>query len=252
MTGGAGLPLLLVHGGMCTSQRWGPLWSHLVEVHEVTVMDRRGRASSTDGDEYSLRAEIEDVTAVVEQLVERHASSVDVFGHSFGALCALGAAGGGSAVRRLALFEPPGPTTLPRDWLPRVRSMVERGELGRAMFSFLVEVVGLTAEEVERLRDSADGPDPLPIVARTLVREAVVIRDLDVVSLCCGVTQPALLLTGSASPPWAAEITRTVAAHLPHSMVVEVPDHGHEGVDTAAEAVAHQVAAFMRVEDGRG
>jgi pimeloyl-ACP methyl ester carboxylesterase len=246
VTGGAGPPLLLVHGGMCTSHRWGPLWPHLVEHFEVTAMDRRGRASSADAAEYSLQAELDDVTAVVERLAERHASSVDLFGHSYGGLCVIGAAAGEPAVRRLAVFEPPGPGTLPPGWLQRARSSIERGELGRVMFDFLVEVIGLSPEEIARLRENADGPDPLPILARTLVREAEVIEGLDVPTLCQGVTQPVLLLLGTASPPWAAETTHSLAAQLPRALVIEMPHQGHEAVDTSPQEVGHLLATFAR------
>jgi pimeloyl-ACP methyl ester carboxylesterase len=245
VTDGAGPPLLLVHGGMCTSQRWASLWPHLIEHFEVTAMDRRGRGASTDGVEYSLQVEADDVRAVAD----RSGTPVAVFGHSFGALAALGAAAGASPVRRLVLFEPPGPTTLPVGWLPRMRSMIERGDLGRVMFSFLVEVVGLSPEEVAALRDAAAaGADPLPIAARTLVREAEVIEGLDIVSLSEGVEQPVLLLLGGASPPWSARVTRSIAAQLSRSTVTEVPHHGHEAVDTAAAAVAQHITDFIRDE----
>ena len=247
VTDGAGSPLLLIHGGMCTSQRWTPLWPHLVEHFEVTAMDRRGRGASTDGVEYSLQAEVDDVRAVAIAVGERRGTPVDVFGHSFGALTALGAAAGASPVRRLVLFEPPGPMTLPVGWLPRMRSMIERGDLGRVMLSFLVEVVGLSPEEVGALRDAAaEGPDPLPIVARTLVREAEVIRGLDMAWLCEGVEQLVLRLLGGASPPWAVEVTRSLAAQLPQSTVTVMPHQGHEAVDTAAAAVAQHITDYTR------
>jgi pimeloyl-ACP methyl ester carboxylesterase len=247
VTDGAGQPLLLIHGGMCTAQRWTALWPHLVEHFEVTAMDRRGRGASTDGVDYSLQAEVDDVRAVATALADRRGTPVDVFGHSFGALVALGAAAGASPVRRLVLFEPPGAMTLPVGWLPRMRSMIDRGDLGRVMFSFLVEVVGLSPEEVGALRDAVvEGPDPLPIVARTLVREAEVIQDLDMASLCEGVEQPVLLLLGGASQPWAVEVTRELAAQLPRSTVTEMPHQGHEAVDTDAAAVAQHITDYTR------
>lgn len=49
VTDGVGRSLLMVHGGMCSSARWEPLWPLLVKRYRVTAMDRRGRASSGDG-----------------------------------------------------------------------------------------------------------------------------------------------------------------------------------------------------------
>src|SRR5690348_8049155 len=51
---------------------------------------------------------------------------------------------GGAPIRRLALYEPPGPSTGPAQWRDRVLPMIEAGQPGRAMFSFLTEIIGLS------------------------------------------------------------------------------------------------------------
>jgi len=63
-------------------------------------MDRRGRGSSGDTGPYELSKEFADVAAVAASLAAD--GPVDVFGHSIGATCALGAVGLGAPVRRLA------------------------------------------------------------------------------------------------------------------------------------------------------
>ncbi len=245
ITRGEGPALLMVHGGMCSSARWTPLWPLLVGRFQVTAMDRRGRASSEDGEGYSLGAEYEDVMAVAEQLSAGQGRPIDVFGHSFGAVCALGAAALGAPLRRLALYEPPGMQTVPADWLDRVQSMIARGQFGRAMFSFLVDVVGLTREQVQLLRDNAGGDSPMPIVEKTMVREAEALRTLCLPNLAPEVVQPVLLLLGGVSPPWAAAVIRSLADSLPAARVEVLPDQGHEAVDTAPELVTGQLAEFL-------
>jgi pimeloyl-ACP methyl ester carboxylesterase len=261
VTAGSGPPLLLVHGGMCTADRWAPLWPVLTESFTVSAMDRRGRGSSEDGTDYRLEAEYDDVRAVVDRLATEHGEPVAVFGHSYGAVCALGAAAQGAPVDRLALYEPPGPATVPVDWLERVRAMVSAGQLGRAMFSFLMEVVGYSREEVEALRDTSAGPDPLPILGRTLVREAEALRGVDLPALARSVVRPVLLLLGATSPPWASTVTTALADALPASLpdelptghadglpaarVTVLPGQGHEAVDTAPELVAEHLRAFF-------
>jgi hypothetical protein len=47
-----------------------------------------------------------------------------------------------------------------------------------------------------------------PIAAATLPREAHALAAADLTSLARRVRQPVLLLVGTASPPWASEITR--------------------------------------------
>ena len=246
LTGGAGPSLLMVHGGMCSSGRWAPLWPLMIEHFRVTVMDRRGRASSPDTQSsYSLGAEYDDVTAVAEHLAAHQREPVDVFGHSYGAVCALGAAAQGAPLRRLVLYEPPGPQTVPAPWLDRIRPMIAQGQFGRVMVSFLTEIIGLTRDQVEGLRASPGGPDPLPIVEKTLLREAEALTTLDLIGLAAGLIQPVHLLLGSNSPPWAAAVTHTLVDALPDVTVGVLPDQDHEAIDTAPDLVAVHLHRFL-------
>jgi len=69
----------------------------------------------------------------------------------------LGAAALGAPFRRIALYEPPGPQATQNNWPERVAAMVADGQAGRAAFTFLTEIVGLTPSEVESLRDAPGG-----------------------------------------------------------------------------------------------
>lgn len=245
VSAGSGPPLLLVHGGMTSSARWGPVWPFLTNQHEVSAMDRRGRGGSGDHLAYRLDREFEDVTAVANDLADRHGGPVDVFAHSIGAVCALGAAAAGAPFRRLVLYEPPGPETVPRDWVERMTAMVSAGEHGRAMASFLVEVIGLTPASVASLRDSPIAEDSPSIVATTLAREAHALTTVELDRLARQVTQPVLLLLGTDSPAWAGTITHRLTDVLPDPTLVTVDGHGHEGVDTDPRRVSAEITAFL-------
>lgn len=242
---GTGPPLLLVHGGMTSSARWRPLWPHLTSRYHVTAMDRRGRGASGDADGYALDLEFHDVAAVAADLAARYGGPVDVFAHSIGAVCALGAAALGAPIRRLALYEPPGPETVPSDWLDRVAAMVAAGQSGRAMASFLIEIIGLAPETVFAMRDTPVAHESIDIVAATMRREAVALSRADLDGLAAGVPQPVLLVVGSDSPAWAHAISERLAATLPAARVVVLDGVGHEGVDTAPERVAAELATFL-------
>ena len=128
LTAGTGPELLLVHGGMGRLEAWGPIWDRLTERRTVTAMDRRGRGASGDDPTYALSDEYEDVAAVVGALADRQGAPIDVFGHSYGGVCALGAAAAGDArIRRLALYEPPGPQTAPAACKKPFRQLVSPG-----------------------------------------------------------------------------------------------------------------------------
>jgi pimeloyl-ACP methyl ester carboxylesterase len=245
-TAGVGPPLLLVHGGMTSGARWGPLRNALVDRYEVTSMDRRGRPSSGDGPDYALAREYEDVDAVAGYLAARQSSAIDVFGHSYGAICALGAAGIGAPLRRIALYEPPGPETVPAQWVERVTAMVAEGKPGRAMVTFLTEVVGLTQDQVTELRDAAPVEDVLAIVSRTMAREADALSTLDLAQLAAAVNQPVRLMLGATSPPWAGAVTTALTQQLRSADAVVLTDLGHEAVDIAPALVAAELDSFFR------
>ncbi len=240
LTAGDGPPLLLVHGGMSRLESWEPLWEPLTRRWRVTAMDRRGRGASGDVQPYDLSREFEDVAAVAASL-----GRPDVFGHSYGAVCALGAAAAGAPVRRLALYEPPDGRTAPAAWRARVQSMIEAGQLGRAMLSFLIEVIGLSAAEVAALRNAPRSYDVMPIVSATMPREGQALAETDLKSLAAGVEVPVLLLLGSASPAWAGDIITEVAGALPHKTLAVLDGQGHDAIDAAPELLLTQLAAFF-------
>jgi alpha-beta hydrolase superfamily lysophospholipase len=69
-------------------------------------MDRRGFGASPDGPGYSAERESSDVAAVVDAVASRTGEPVMLFGHSWGASCALGAAPDLPTLRALVLYEP--------------------------------------------------------------------------------------------------------------------------------------------------
>ena len=193
------------------------------------------------------RRECEDVAAVAADLAAGAGEPVDVFGHSIGGVVVLGAAAIGAPLRRLALYEPPGPPAVNAGWLSRLRALMAAGTPGPAVASFLVEVVGLTREEVLALRDAPPGPDDvLAVASRTLVGEGEALAAVDLANLAGRVRQPVLLMCGPAGPAWAAQTVGALAEALPQAEVVELAGEGHEGVDTAAAAVAGHLVRFFR------
>jgi len=55
------------------------------------------------------------------------------------------------------LYEPPGPQATQHNWPERVSTLVADGQTGRAVFTFLTEIIGLTPSEVEALCDAPGG-----------------------------------------------------------------------------------------------
>jgi alpha-beta hydrolase superfamily lysophospholipase len=51
-----------------------------------------------------INQEYEDITAVASVMADQHGGPIDVFAHSYGATCTLGAAARGAAFRRVVLY----------------------------------------------------------------------------------------------------------------------------------------------------
>lgn len=245
LTAGTGPALLLVHGGMGRLERWEPLWGLLTGHWQVTAMDRRGRGSSGDTGPYLLGKEYDDVAAVATSLADTSGRPADVFAHSYGALCTLGAAARGAPFRRIALYEPPGPQAAPGEWRERASALVADGRPGPAMISFLTEIIGLSMAQVSELRDTAGAQDVLPIVSATLPREAEALASADPLALAGAVTAPVLLLLGETSPAWAADLTHALSAALPQATLAVLPGSGHEAIDAAPGLIYRELAQFL-------
>lgn len=245
MTAGAGRPLLLIHGGMSRLEAWEPMWEVMAQRWRVTAMDRRGRGASGDAEPYTIGQEYDDIAAVAALLAEQQGGPIDVFAHSYGATCALGAAARGTAFRRVALYEPPGPQTNSRAWVERASAMATDGRAGQAMFSLLTEIIGLSNEQVAELRDIPRAYDVLPIVSATLPREARAIMSVDLLKDARAVTCPVLLLLGENSPSWAGDITYELAATIAKADVAVLPDQGHEAIASAPDLVVGELGRFF-------
>jgi pimeloyl-ACP methyl ester carboxylesterase len=181
------------------------------------------------------------VTAIVESLDE----PANVFGHSYGATVALGAALVTPGIRKLVLYEgSPGISVVPDEHLDRMEEFVERGEPGEALV-YALGLFGLTPEEVEQLREAPTWPVRVS-AAHTVAREVRAEQDyrLDPQGLA-GVTAPALLLLGGESPDWAREGTEQISDALPDARIAVLPGEGHAAIMTAPELVAGEVRRFL-------
>lgn len=103
---GGGTPLVMVHGSIADHTTFDALVEELAPACATYRMDRRGFGASGDGPEYSIEQDLADVAAVVDEISARSGGPVAVFGHSYGANCALGGAVSSDNVSQLILYEP--------------------------------------------------------------------------------------------------------------------------------------------------
>jgi pimeloyl-ACP methyl ester carboxylesterase len=247
-TRGAGPPLVMVHGGGGDHTRWGPLLP-LLEPHvTVHAMDRRGRGASGDHPDYRLEREFEDVAAVVDAVAEAADGPVPVYGHSYGGLCAFGAATLTASIDRLVLYEgwpPVDPAAFapPPGSLDRIDALLATGEREAALEAVLTEVAGITDEEVRRYREQPSWQARIAAV-EAFPREERAFGDHPFdPEVAATIAVPTLLLTGTRSPDWYPEAP-TVAAALPDARLIELPGQGHAADIVAPDLIAEALLAF--------
>ncbi len=141
---GNGPPLVYVTGAIC-HRTFGPIRSGaqvLSGAFRVLTYDRRGRGDSGDSAEWSLDREVEDISALIDEL----GGSALLYGHSSGAVLAVHAARRlGDRVQRVVLYDASwvadeGEATTYAVLRAEVDALLTRGRHGRALQHFLVGI----------------------------------------------------------------------------------------------------------------
>lgn len=246
---GVGPGLVLVHGSMCDHTAFDALVAELRAHFRCYAMDRRGFGSSPDSGDYSANREFDDVTVVVEAVASLEGASVALFGHSWGASCAMGGAARTRNVRRLLLYEPSLGLHYPPGSIDVIDAKVASGDFEGAVLSVLVDIAGMADGEVQALRSSAVWPLRVA-TAPTIAREARIEANW---VLRPGqfreIVAPTLLITGSESPPELGEVVRRSAEAIPNSRITVLDGHGHFAYRTHPAEVASVIAGFDAAPD---
>jgi pimeloyl-ACP methyl ester carboxylesterase len=247
----AGPPLILVHGTTADHTTFRVLGPRLADTFALFAVDRRGRGASGDTLPYAIEREFEDVAAVAEAVAGRSGvAAVDVFGHSYGGRCALGAALRTPAVRRVICYEgaptPPGVSYHPAGLDEELAALLATGAFETLLATFMRRVVGMSDDDLARFR--ADPVWPLRVAAApTIVRELAAERDPAASLAALGeVRQPVLQILGGASLPAFREATDALDARLDDGRVVEIPGAKHAAHHTHVDAVVGAVRDFLQ------
>lgn len=236
--GGHGPPLLAVHGTGETSVFWKPLVPYLQDSFTAYAMQRRGRGKSGDSMSYALANEAEDVAALADAIGE----PVAVFGHAFGANCALEAAYLTDSIGRLILYEPRVMFPYSDGVIDEMEALVSQGAEEEVLLRYFVES-DLSIEDLMMLRDEEDWTIRFDAV-RTVPREcrADAVYGIDA-ERAASLKVPTLLLQGSDSSEALGRGVHELSACVREALVEKVPGNGPAALRSSPEAVTKLLGA---------
>jgi pimeloyl-ACP methyl ester carboxylesterase len=244
---GDGPPLVLVHGSVSDHTTLAPFVDALAKDLTTFPMDRRGFGASGDTPGYTIERDFEDVAAVVDAVAARTGGPVALFGHSYGANCAMGAATLTRNVHHLVLYEPSLGISYPPGSIERVENAVAAGDLDGAVATMFVDILEMSEEEIDVMRASTTPNWATRIAAaHTLPRECRVEESwvyrpgqFDAIGA------PTLLLAGSDTPADLNEATYAAADAIPDTRIRVLEGHSHMAHKTDPAMVAAIVRQFI-------
>lgn len=234
---GSGPPLVLVHGSLLGHRHLDLLTAELQSSMTTYAMDRRGFGASGDSSAYAIEREFDDVAAVVDHVAALAATPVALFGHSFGASCAMGGAARSDQVAALILYEPSLGLVYPGDVIPRIEDAVAAGDPAAAADIVLRDVLEMTQSQLDEVHDSHEWSE---IVANghTIAREARAEESWTYQpGQFSSIAAPTVLLSGTESPPDIKLATRHAEAAIPGAVTRPIDGHGHTATRDAPALV---------------
>ena len=229
---------VVVHGSMDRAAGLLRLSRRLDATHRVIRYDRRGYGRSVDvGPPWTVDANIDDLEAV---LAAASAPAL-VFGHSFGGNVALGlAARRPDLVAAVIVYETPLSWL---DWWPgdsAGAAAMAADDPGDAAEAFMRRLVGDAIwERLPASKQAERRAEGAAMVAELadLRRGAPWQGD--------GIQAPVLALYGEHARPHHLAAMRALVDMIPQCRVAMVPEAGHAGPHTHADAVAAAMAPFV-------
>ena len=242
---GEGPPLVLVHGAVSDHTVFAPLVRELRDEFAIFALDRRGFGASRDDPGHSAEREFGDVAAVVNAVAERAEKPVVLFGASWGASCALGAARDLPSLRALVLYEPTLGLRHPPGSIERMETRIAAGDNEGAIVEMAIQMAGMTEDLIAERRAAPNWSQRVSW-APTAVREARIEEDWSwQPEDFAGIAVPTLLITGSDSRPEFAELTSLTAAAIARARVHVLTGHGHVGHVSAPKVVAQVLRDWL-------
>jgi len=265
---GKGPGLILVPGGMMSSQNFVSLAQHLANDFTVYIPDRRGRGQSDlNGSHFGLSIEADDIRAIIDKTGAQF-----IFGLSSGAIITLQTALQDPAIKKIAVYEPPIPLKGAKAaaWMEKVKTALAGQNYGKA-FTAIVKGTDDPGSFFNKLPDFITGPImnrtikadekktrkegdmSLKALIATMPYDIQVVNDSNnMIEECKGLKAKVLLLGGKKSQPYLTQTLDALKAVIPQSKRIEFRKLGHTAADNDGrpELVANELRSFFGTQNG--
>lgn len=234
---GSGPALVAVHGLGAFGSGYEPFAHPLVDTYTIYLMDRRGRdLSGPQGEDYSLQKEYEDVIALLQ------ASNASLlFGHSYGAIVALGVAQR-FPLQKLMVYDPPLLIDEERlhAFLPAYKRAIASKHYAKAqrllakftgmqtlLYTLIIYLLMPRLSQWPRIVEALEAS----------VKEWELDKAIPAPADYASITTDTLLLMGEKSAPFFRNSIEVLANVLPHAQLVTMKGKGHAALGPAAAKV---------------
>jgi len=258
----AGPTVLCLHSNASSSGQWRSLMELLAPRFRVLAPDQlgAGRSPPWPPGKGSGDGRLDDEVALLAPVLDRIPGRFHLVGHSYG----------GALAMRLALSQPGRVLSLVM-FEPTLFALLEQQQPGGAAAAGIARAAGAAAQAValgdldsagrvfidywmgdgtwqampaERRSTTADAMRPIGTWAQALFAETATLNDI------ARLPMPVMLMGGSRSQASAREVLRLLRQALPQARAVTLPDVGHMGPVTHAEAVNREIEAFLLTQPG--
>ncbi len=255
LDGGAGDPVVLVHGSWGDHHNWAPIVPALSTSFRVLTYDRRGYSRSERAeDQGSVLDDVADLAALIEHLDHFPAH---IIGNSFGASIVLRLAGERPELFRSLIVHEPPLFGLLKDDTKAQSMLVAVQERIAAVVELLVDgdFTGGARLFVETIAFGPGAREKLPQTTRdTFVFNAPTwldeVRDPDALEIDLGhlrtFSAPVLLTDGGQSPPFFPLVVDRIAEALARAERHTFPEAGHVPHLSHPEEHVRVVASFIQ------
>lgn len=242
--GDGGLPVVMVHGSIADHAVFDGLVAAGASSLQAFRLDRRGFGVSGDGPDYAIERDFDDVAAVVDAVAQMTGTPVALFGHSYGANCAIGGAVASDNVSHLVVYEPSLGLRYPAGCIESIEDALGRGDRDAAIVAVLSTMLEMTRDEIDEYRQSPVWPDRLR-AAHTVPRECRVEQAQTFAATNWQVGCPTLVLAGSETTDDLATIAADAAHAVDGAQLRVLDGYDHMAPRSAPAVVVEQLIDFM-------